>query len=95
MNYIFIPNAIALLILGLFTARQNPGRLSNTYLLTNVSVAIWALCFMLLHEFQTRVPVNLVSQIQLVSALVFANGHLDISLRYPDPQRLQIGRAHV
>lgn len=88
MNYIFIPNAIALLILGLFTARQNPGRLSRTYLLTNVSVAIWALCFMLLHEFQTRVPVNLVSQIQLVSALVFANGHLDISLRYPDPQRL-------
>lgn len=88
MNYIFIPNAIALLILGVFTALQNPGRLSTTYLVTNVSVAIWALCFMLLHEFQTRVPVNLVSQIQLVSALVFANGHLDISLRYPDPQRL-------
>lgn len=88
MNYIFIPNAIALLILGLFTLRQNPGRLSTTYLVTNVSVAIWALCYMLLHEFQTRVPVNLVSQIQLVSALVFANGHLDISLRYPDPQRL-------
>lgn len=88
MNYIFIPNAIALLILGLFTARQSPGRLSATYLVTNVSIAIWALCYMLLHEFQTRVPVNLVSQIQLVSALVFANGHLDISLRYPDPQRL-------
>jgi len=88
MNYIFIPNAIALLILGLFTSLQNPGRLSATYLVTNVSVAIWALCFMLLHEFQTRVPVNLVSQIQLVSALLFANGHLDISLRYPDPQRL-------
>lgn len=88
MNYIFIPNAIALLILGLFTAHQNPGRLSTTYLVTNVSVAIWALCYMFLHEFQTRVPVNLVSQLQLVSALVFANGHLDISLRYPDPQRL-------
>lgn len=88
MNYIFIPNAVALLILGLFTFRQNPGRLSATYLVTNISVAIWALCYMLLHEFPTRVPVNLVSQIQLVSALVFANGHLDISLRYPDPQRL-------
>jgi signal transduction histidine kinase len=34
------------------------------------------------------VPVNLVSQIQLLSALVFANGHFDISLRYPDPRRL-------
>lgn len=88
MNYIFIPNAVALLILGLFMWRQNPGRLSSTYLVTNVSVAIWALCYMLLHEFQTRVPVNLVSQIQLVSALVFANGYLDISLRYPDPSRL-------
>lgn len=88
MNYIFIPNAIALLILGLFTWRQNPGRLSAIYLLTNVSVAIWALCYMLLHEFQTQIPVNLVSQIQLVSALAFANGHLDISLRYPDPTRL-------
>lgn len=88
MNYIFIPNAVALLILGLYTSLQNPGRLSTTYLVTNVSVAIWALCFMLLHEFQELVPVNLVSQIQLVSALMFANGHLDISLRYPDPKRL-------
>jgi signal transduction histidine kinase len=88
MNYIFIPNAIALLFLGLFTWHQNPGRLSATYLVTNVSVAIWALCYMLLHEFQTQVPVNLVSQIQLLSALVFANGHFDISLRYPDPRRL-------
>ena len=88
MNYIFIPNAIALLILGLYTSLQNPGRLSTTYLVTNVSVAIWALCFMLLHEFQQQVPVNLVSQIQLISALMFANGHLDISLRYPDPKRL-------
>ena len=70
MNYIFIPNAIALLILGLFTWRQNPSRLSATYLVTNVSIAIWALCYMLLHEFQSVVPVNLVSQIQLVAAMV-------------------------
>ena len=75
-------------MLGLFTWRQNPNRLSATYLVTNVSVAIWALCYMLLHEFQALVPVNLVSQIQLVSALVFANGHFDISVRYPDPSRL-------
>lgn len=88
MNYIFIPNAIILLLLGLFTWRQNPGRLTATYLVTNLSVAIWALCYMLLHEFQAQVPVNLVSQIQLVSALIFGNGHLDISLRYPDPRRL-------
>lgn len=88
MNYIFIPNAIALLILGLFTWRQNPSRLSATYLVTNVSIAIWALCYMLLHEFQSVVPVNLVSQIQLVAALMFGNGHFDISLRYPDPTRL-------
>ncbi len=88
MNYIFIPNAVALLILGLFTWRQSPSRLSATYLVTNIAVAVWALCYMLLHEFQTLVPVNLVSQIQLVAALTFANGHFDISLRYPDPKRL-------
>ncbi|MCB1665543.1 MAG: hypothetical protein KDI28_07160 [Pseudomonadales bacterium] len=88
MNYIFIPNAVVLLILGLFTWRQNPGRLTAAYLIANVSVAIWALCYMLLHEFQTRIPVNLVSQVQLVSALMFGNGLLDISLRYPDPGRV-------
>ncbi len=88
MNYLFIPNAIVLLILGLFTWRQNPGRLSATYLVTNVAVAIWALCYMLLHEFQARVPVNLVSQVQLISALLFALGHWDISVRYPDPARV-------
>lgn len=43
---------------------------------------------MLLHEFQTLVPVNAVSQLQLIAALMFANGNLDISLRYPDPTRL-------
>lgn len=88
MNYIFIPNAVALLLLGLFTWRQNPGKLSAAYLVSNISVAIWALCYMLLHEFQAKLPVNPVSQLQLVAALVFTNGLLDMSLRYPDPQRL-------
>ncbi|MCB1649844.1 MAG: hypothetical protein KDI25_09915 [Pseudomonadales bacterium] len=87
MNYIFIPNAVVLLMLGIFTWRQNPGRLSAAYLMANVSVAIWALCYMLLHEFQAQIPVNPVSQIQLLSALMFGNCLLDISLRYPDPER--------
>lgn len=85
MNYIFVPNAIVLILLGLYTWRQNPGRLSQCYLVTNVAVAIWALCFLALHEFQAVVPVNPISQIQLVTALVFANGFYYTSVLYPNP----------
>lgn len=88
MNYIFVPNAIVLVLLGLYTWRQNPGRLSFTYLMTNLSVAVWALCFMLLHEFQTLVPINPVSQLQLVSAIVFANGFIYTSLLYPSVRKM-------
>lgn len=88
MNYIFVPNAIVLVLLGLYTWRQNPGRLSFTYLMTNLAVAVWALCFMLLHEFQTLVPINPVSQLQLVSAIVFANGFIYTSLLYPGVRKM-------
>ncbi|MDO9319483.1 MAG: ATP-binding protein [Gammaproteobacteria bacterium] len=88
MNYIFVPNAIVLVLLGLYTWRQNPGRLSFTYLMTNLSVAVWALCFMLLHEFQALVPINPVSQLQLVSAIVFANGFIYTSLFYPGVRKM-------
>ncbi|MGB4247486.1 MAG: ATP-binding protein [Pseudohongiellaceae bacterium] len=88
MNYIFVPNAIVLVLLGLYTWRQNPGRLSQCYLVTNIAVAIWALCFLALHEFQTVVPVNPISQIQLVTALVFANGFYYTSVLYPNPANL-------
>lgn len=92
MNYIFVPNAIVLVLLGLYTWRQNPGRLSQCYLVTNIAVAIWALCFLALHEFQTFVPVNPISQIQLVTALVFANGFYYTSVLYPNPANVP-GRA--
>lgn len=88
MNYVFIPNAVLLLVLGLYTWRQNRGRLSGFYLVTNVAIALWVLCFLLLHEFQALIPVNAVSQLQLISALVFANGFLAISVSYPDPSRI-------
>ena len=88
MNFIFVPNAIVLVLLGLITWRQNPGRLSFTYLMTNLSVAVWALCFMLLHEFQTLVPINPVSQLQLVCAIVFANGFIYTSLLYPAVRKM-------
>ncbi len=90
MNYIFVPNAIVLVLLGLYTWRQNPGRLSFTYLMTNLAVAVWALCFMLLHEFQTLVPINPVSQLQLVSAIVFANGFIYTSLLYPGVRKMPV-----
>jgi signal transduction histidine kinase len=88
MNFIFIPNAIVLVLLGVYTWRQNPGRLSAAYFVTNLCIAIWALCFLLLHEFQRDIAVNPVSQIQLISALLFANGFYEISVRYPDPVRV-------
>jgi signal transduction histidine kinase len=88
MNYVFIPNAVLLLMLGLYTWRQNRGRLSGFYLVTNVAIALWVLCFLLLHEFQAFIPVNAVSRLQLISALVFANGFLAISVSYPDPSRM-------
>lgn len=88
MNYVFIPNAVLLLVLGLYTWRQNRGRLSGFYLVTNVAIALWVLCFLLLHEFQAFIPVNAVSRLQLISALVFANGFLAISVSYPDPSRI-------
>ncbi|MES3008790.1 MAG: ATP-binding protein [Pseudomonadota bacterium] len=88
MNYIFVPNAIVLVLLGVYTWRQNPGRLSWTYLMTNLAVAIWALCFMVLHELQGLLPTNPVSQLQLVSALVFSNGYFYTSVLYP---RVRLG----
>ncbi len=88
MNYIFVPNAIVLVLLGLYTWRQNPGRLSFTYLMTNLAVAVWALCFLFLHEFQSFVPINPVSQLQLVSAIVFANGFIYTSLLYPSVRKM-------
>ncbi len=88
MNYVFLPNAVLLVLLGLYTWRQNRGRLSGIYLVTNVAIAVWVLCFLALHEWQAVVPVNAVSRLQLVAALVFANGFLAISLSYPDPARM-------
>jgi signal transduction histidine kinase len=88
MNFIFIPNAIVLILLGVYTWRQNPGRLSAAYFITNLFIAVWALCFLLLHEFQTDIKVNPISQLQLISALLFANGFYEISVRYPDPSRV-------
>lgn len=83
MNYIFVPNAVVLILLGIYTWRQNPGRLAQSYLVTNVSIAVWALCFLALHEFQAVVPINSVSQLQLVTALLFANGFYYTSVLYP------------
>jgi len=88
MNYVFLPNAVLLVLLGLYTWRQNRGRLSGIYLVTNVAIAVWVLCFLALHEWQSLVPVNAVSRVQLVAALVFANGFLAISVSYPDPARM-------
>jgi len=83
MNYIFIPNAVVLVLLGWYTWRQRPGRLASVYLVTNICVATWALCVLALHEWQNIVPINQMSQLQLISALIFGNGFLYISLLYP------------
>ena len=88
MNYVFIPNAVVLLLLGFYTWRQNRGRLSGIYLITNVAIAVWVLCFLLLHEFQAVMPINAVSRLQLLAALVFTNGFFAISVSYPDPTRI-------
>lgn len=91
MNYIFIPNAVVLVLLGWYTWRQRPGRLASVYLVTNICVAVWALCVLALHEWQNIVPVNQVSQLQMISALVFGNGFLYISLLYPPVHRPKRG----
>jgi signal transduction histidine kinase len=83
MNYTILPIALALIVLGLYTWRHKPTRATFSYLVANVAVAIWALCFLVLHELEHELPVNPISQLQLMAAIVFVNGYFSMTMLYP------------
>lgn len=84
MNYAIIPTAVVLIFLAIFTWRQRPSLITFSYLMANIAIAIWALCFLVLHEFEHDIPVNPISQLQMIAAIVFVNAYYAMSIFYPE-----------
>lgn len=83
MNYYFLLNAIILFFLGSYLYYRNRDAPSFRLLFFNVGVGFWCLCSFLLNETPLFVNVNLISRIQLFSALIFINGFYYFCLSYP------------
>ncbi|MDX1490883.1 MAG: ATP-binding protein [Pseudohongiellaceae bacterium] len=84
MNYTIMPTACVLIVLGFYTWRQKPNKVTLSYLIANLAIAVWALCYLVLHEFEAGAPTNPVSQLQLIAAIVFVNGYYWMSALYPE-----------
>lgn len=87
MNHIFLLIAGFLLLLGLYPFLKRRSLLSIVFMAENCSLAVWNVCFYLQQESLYFLDVNLVSQIQLESALVFTNGFFLLSYLYPSHTR--------
>lgn len=87
MNHIFLFIAGFLLLLGLYPFLKRRSLLSTVFMVQNGGLALWNICFYLQKESLYFLDVNLVSQLQLVSALVFTNGFYLLSYLYPSHAR--------
>jgi len=87
LNNIFLFIAGFLLLLGLYPFLKRRSLLSTVFMMQNGGLALWNICFYLQKESLYFLDVNLVSQIQLVSALVFTNGFYLLSYLYPSHTR--------
>jgi len=87
LNHIFLIIAGFLLLLGLYPYLKRRSLLSIVFMAENCSLAVWNVCFYLQKESLYFIDVNLVSQIQLESALVFTNGFYLLSYLYPSHTR--------
>ena len=74
MNNIFIGIAFFLLLLGMYPYTRRKSPLTVVFMIANISLAVWNICFFLQQENLYFIDVNLVSQIQMECGLVFSNG---------------------
>ena len=87
MNNLFIGIAIFLLLLGIYPFYRRKSLLTVVFMIENISLAVWNICFYLQKENLYFLDVNLISQIQLECGLIFSNGFYFLSYLYPSHSR--------
>ena len=91
MNYLFLINAILLVLIGILAFVKKKDKRSLIFLLANIGLGGWNFSIFFLQEFYTRIDVNLFSKIQLISTLIYAIGLYLFSYSYRfDNQKMPI-----
>ena len=87
LYYVFLFYACILIYLAAYTYYRRKDWIARCFILFNGSLAIWNLCIYLLEEYLFTVPINLISQIQLTSALIYINALYYFCYLYPQPDK--------
>lgn len=82
-TYIFLFLAAICVCLAVYVQYVRRDRLSSTFVVANSSLATWNICIFLLENLIFPGFVNLISQIQLFSGMIFANGFYYFCSLYP------------
>ncbi len=86
INYLFLVNAGLLVLLALFLISRKKSAIAYIFFATNIALAVWNVCIFLIEERQADNLISLVVKLQLIAAMVFANGLYYFSAYYPVPQ---------
>jgi signal transduction histidine kinase len=74
INYLFLANATLLILLALFLLSRRADRTTWTFFITSAGLAVWNICVFLMEQRLLLAQLGEIARIQLVGALIFANG---------------------
>lgn len=83
VNYLFLANAALLALLALFLINRKKSAISWIFLTTSFGLALWNVCVFLIEQKIATEAISAIVRLQMISAMVFANGLYFFSSSYP------------
>lgn len=83
VNYLFLANAAFLLLLALFLVSRKKNAIAWLFFTTNIGLALWNFCVFLTEQQVWLDHISMIVRLQLLAAMVFANGFFYFASSYP------------
>ena len=87
LNDLFLLNAAFLLLLGGYLVSKNHKPIAWIFLIINISLAAWNICIFLLESRFWMGHISLITKLQLLAAMIHANGLYYFCDSYPHYRR--------
>jgi signal transduction histidine kinase len=85
VNYLLLVNATLLVLLASFLVLRRRSEINWIFFVTNIALASWNVCAFLIDQLLLMNWLGAIARIQMLSAMIFANGLYYFSSSYPVP----------
>ena len=83
INYLFLANAALLVLLAVFLVGRRKSDITWIFFTTNIALALWNICIFLVEKRLWMEQLAAITRLQMLAAMVFANGLYYFSSSYP------------